>query len=1290
MSALDKIIKRAKQGSSGSTPSRLLSSNKSKKIEDDDDYKTIVDRPSSTYALTPYKSTKSIPSNFTNDFERIYQVVKSSYNCGQVEYKYEECKYDNLVQNYIQKGVADVSSMQGYSNVSLQDLPLACNIPSVVYQNCSLPTNMLTTEVTQNEAGFRLSMGGWYLYPNSDNTSLTFLQTTSNTFNKNNATFLLEKISIKQLDSLIVTNAYNTYKANYPGITNFYYLKHRDTNKYVTYEYKLVAKNEFNFFINRIIGENINGFDFFKSNTYPIIFETTLVTINKKTTNTIETLSQTLSIQKVNGVPKFTGEVYPFLIEKNIDMSQVYPVLLNDLATGITDLSSVKLLCSDNLRYIIVYDISNIPKNYFYLSKDYGITFSKVTLNYNIKILKLSSNGKLFLTVSTQTNSSPSSIYINNTDNIIVMSAIKTFWNIYDINLNIDATLIFVVLNNGSLHRCTNIWMWEEVTDVSYQIIDELSSSLKDGMISSYSIVFDVDSKGKNLIFTTDLVPHMFVISKDYGATLKKVILSTYQTVNTVKCYKDEFYITVDRELYIYDSNTNLFKLIFRDNSATLESYKLYIISVSEKYIMCFITRRLTYQNSSYYIIKKKTGEVIELFTVLPNNDVYIPNNTMTNVININHGFTNRKQYLTKLNEIDLSYLFRTLNGLNYPSYAHSINQGISNGVKYVSDFNTYILKSNTEDIKKIRNFTLKRNTILKGTTVIYTSSKELKDIACSSDDKYIIAASYNGNIILSINGNGSNPSFSIIDEVTKLSGNSGVNSIQSINRYWVSVACSNDGLYMSACAYNGNIFIIQRLGNLINDFLMSSSPENFSKKWVQIAMNADGIIQVACAEDGLFISYNRGLNWKEINNDIIYNALNSSVSSLCSSGRCKKWSSVAVSSSGRYIIATVYDGNVFISYNYGYDWTVYGTSRKLSYEPVIYPSRDLPVLEANGNFNYYGYIISASSPAPSNLNSIINAFMEKLWLPSSTDLTPSVTIELPYNFLLKDINIQNRANIQDLRVSVEGSIPGTNLSSTISNLNLYSTVPFDKKFKKFKITFNKPNIAISNISLIGLTDFDEGGNLSTIDTWTSCSIINETTHYISSDNNGIYRSIVSLASTNNNMFLQQGTFNFKPIFDLIVSKYNLDWTGNWANGYFAPKLSNNQGKIIIFSYKNFDIATEFEFGKIDIGIAIIANDNKIRFLYDDEFIDTSSSKLVPQFSEFNYLQFINENKQDEQNFKKFIWCLSYVDVNTFTIQNNNTGRFLKAFNYYDSTYVYVGDNSSLDFNTRLWFLQRD
>jgi hypothetical protein len=99
-------------------------------------------------------------------------------------------------------------------------------------------------------------------------------------------------------------------------------------------------------------------------------------------------------------------------------------------------------------------------------------------------------------------------------------------------------------------------------------------------------------------------------------------------------------------------------------------------------------------------------------------------------------------------------------------------------------------------------------------------------------------------------------------------------------------------------------------------------------------------------------------------------------------------------------------------------------------------------------------------------------------------------------------------------------------------------------------------------------------------------------------------------------------------------------------------------------------------------------NDSKGQYLYDgNDILLSPANKLVPQFRDFepnnpdvNY--FITNNKDN------FIWTIKYIGDNKFTIQNKFTGRYLKAFEYYSSTYAYVGDNSDIDFNTDIWYIQ--
>jgi len=95
-------------------------------------------------------------------------------------------------------------------------------------------------------------------------------------------------------------------------------------------------------------------------------------------------------------------------------------------------------------------------------------------------------------------------------------------------------------------------------------------------------------------------------------------------------------------------------------------------------------------------------------------------------------------------------------------------------------------------------------------------------------------------------------------------------------------------------------------------------------------------------------------------------------------------------------------------------------------------------------------------------------------------------------------------------------------------------------------------------------------------------------------------------------------------------------------------------------------------------------SDNNGFYLYDgDDVTISADKKLVPSFKLFDY-----NNRNQNQNKNNFVWSIRYLGDNKFTIQNKYTGRYLKSFEYYGSTYLYVGDNSFKSHNSHSWFIQ--
>ena len=224
--------------------------------EQEDNYEYIIDKPSNFN-----KSRNIIPSTYTNDFEKIYQVIKSSYNCGEVKYNYETCYYDGLVQNYVQKGTIDTINTSGYSNVNFDDIPLACNIPSVLYNNCSPPANTILTGIEKDESkGFRLNIKGYYLYPDSDN--LILKKSSDADFDKNKATFFVEKKYENNETNYYIKNISNSkyikpyISKNFYILTNSFSMTHNSYNERYNNNVKIYDDNdillyEFDFYIEK-------------------------------------------------------------------------------------------------------------------------------------------------------------------------------------------------------------------------------------------------------------------------------------------------------------------------------------------------------------------------------------------------------------------------------------------------------------------------------------------------------------------------------------------------------------------------------------------------------------------------------------------------------------------------------------------------------------------------------------------------------------------------------------------------------------------------------------------------------------------------------------------------------------------------------------------------------------------------------------------------------------------------------------------------------------------------------
>lgn len=1032
MSTLDKILNRAKRGS----------------VDDDDtNYVTVVDRPPSTYSY----QKKKIPSRYTNDFERIYQVVKSSYNCGEKpSYIYEACKYDNLVQNYVQKGVADVSSMRGYSNVSLQDLPLACNIPSVVYNTCSPPTNMLIEhEITGTTAGFRINFKGRYLQVNSKMDGLVLLRENENGFTLENTRFIVENNKLKNF----ITNKFVSYNTTTKTLELVSQTDWKLRNDFLN----------FNFTDIKLINANLDS---------GVIYDNCII---EKYTNRLQ--SYVTSISSVN-----------IMLNQNLDV------------------------VSDNFDTVIVYGGFNEFRylgynvvNRLYLNQNFN-TYSQIYLpgsSPQISLIRCSSNGNwIGISYTDSVYNGDSRFMLLNKDNINQSLYAKNFGTnvdnitrIKDFAISDDGNITYILINIPSTSKYEIYQIYSKRIINNIYTIDEYSS---------LDIRMKISFSGKNIIIYKEYNMYIY-LSLDYGKTFNK--LSFEKEVVSAYCFNDEIYFSYKSGLSQIINNESI-PIISSSNSGDF-----ILISITNKY---FIFGILNNGKIDVFVTDKQRA--FNMYLLTENNWINIRslyvNNTCSRYVKVDANTQSLSTYNLNIPSIyqDTPYILK--NGPCYPSYSFTTSTILNEGVKNVFNDGTFVLSSDTTIIKKIsNNLSITSSSILRNniSLQIPSISGSIRDIACSNNGQVIIAAVYNGKLLVSTSGS----SFTEYNETGQFKDVS-KNSITNITRYWTSVACSFSGKYMSACAYNGNIFISTNSGTLF-----TSSSENFAKRWVQIVMSKssddtkDGIIQLACAEDGLFISYDRGVNWSQIRDKVIDNALNKNG---------LKWSSVAISDSGRYMLATVYGGNVYVSYNYGYNWTIYGVSRRDCCEPVVFPTTTISY-PASGSISYLDYNITSSTTLfGTDIRYAFNDNSSLWWSPNINN--SSVQITLPYKFILNEVNIVNLTSV-DVKITVEG-YNGIDWISIGTNINLYSTVNTKNiSYSSFRLTFSSRNptfstsdIKIQRIKLIGKTDIVDAGIMSAIGNWSSCAIISETQHYAAtdSDNNsganaGLYMASITLNS---------------------------------------------------------------------------------------------------------------------------------------------------------------------------------
>jgi photosystem II stability/assembly factor-like uncharacterized protein len=307
-----------------------------------------------------------------------------------------------------------------------------------------------------------------------------------------------------------------------------------------------------------------------------------------------------------------------------------------------------------------------------------------------------------------------------------------------------------------------------------------------------------------------------------------------------------------------------------------------------------------------------------------------------------------------------------------------------------------------------------------------------------------------------------------------------------SPGKSWTSVAMSADGTIRTATAYNQNLW------NFNND--TGDWEENLTigttQNWWAIAMSSDGTKQTAVVDMGnIWISSDSGATWDEIvvgesrrwrgismSSDGVRQTVNATLSHIWTSsdsgaswtqdtsvdGAPKVWSSLSMSSDGRYQLATHRQG-IYESSDYGATWIINATTPISRWSSGAMSSDGLIrgiTLELGSIFVNLFSIGKLTFNVGALINNLVSpdqiVFEEIATTANNYALLDGFNMSSGFNFTVKSITT---SPVQDLFIT-----PGNysiaefvaQINSQIAALNTGFTQPaFEYSTTSNKITFN-------------------------------------------------------------------------------------------------------------------------------------------------------------------------------------------------------------------------------------------
>jgi hypothetical protein len=844
-----------------------------------------------------------------NDFERIYTVIKTQYTCGVPYYNYGICLYDQLSQNYIQEGRLDLSKSVGYSNVPLNDIPIACNQPTNTIITCSPPA----LEIQKPDPGFRLK------FQNSAYLDQNLILKSPAEYTE--TLFVMENTGTNSCLKSLISGKYVSYDSSYNILwtdtcTDYnsilydnYKLNFIKKNLCInpTRYYAAIPNNEkltlSNCSANIIIEKEIPSIPLVKIASISVVSPISLVENPVPTTMGIIPTKYAVVVPstppastktkvKISSVSALLL-VMNYYNSTNTTISTVY--ITRDVgktwsALPVSDDKSIyDISISQDGKYILIIDETN-----FYYSSDSGITFSSKVVDdkfysstYSLnwrgeRQVEISSDGRVQVACIKRL-----SVRINYSDTLMSIIHIS-----YDYGKTFVKSIRNLPFTQLVLSQNGDILMIMEYNDTTGKTT---TTYLNNNSLYSFDIVVDkpramqISSDSKNIYV---LLEKAIYYSNDYGLTWK--------TNNLTSLFTKLASLGIDIKM------SNWFNFM--------------TISLSGKYIF-IILKRLTLGGLVGY--SKDYGDTFDLFitgdTAINNmlidwqdidvlqdgTQLILSDKKTVYFINTNLDpdfiIIDNKQKII-FPDIDYKYLYNT---------SVTTNKVLKSGRDiFVIDNKVSFYQENS--MVNLSNIPLNITSIcIVNNNVLYTIDNKIfdvnnKEIFSTSSNFVHITSNKQGNLFLALS-----------NQIHISRDGNNWNTVNLQPRKWV-MGCISSELntfnnYTLCCIEEyGNIFISRDSG-----IRWTANKDQKSYYWNSISMSNNGMVQIAtCKENLPFVSYDYGLSWTLINFD--YNLKDISGNFI------RNFIDCSVSEDGLDFIAICKNGQIIYS-NKNSEWKIYG-----------------------------------------------------------------------------------------------------------------------------------------------------------------------------------------------------------------------------------------------------------------------------------------------------------------------------------------------------------------------------